>query len=208
MILELTLVKTQTPYSPVGTFLERKRFDVADQVDAMAAVVKFLGDNVDIINSMVVDKNFVSLLSSLKPIPADTFNCIRAILSQSNLDLWAWIVAENEVNAMEPTEEAIEYNVVDYNMSMTESLKFCTKFVMPSENLSYSKLYESIQTSFGLFSPEGNEIFASVANPYDSLLSAIKTIERPIGAVSNNLIVQLSELLKFLGKNMYVVLNQ
>lgn len=208
MILEVTLVKTQTQYLPVGTFLERKRYQIDSEVDAMSAIVKFIGDNIDIMSSMIIDKVFVEKLSTLKSLPADAFACVRSILAQSNIDIWAWVVSETETNASEPTEDSIEYNIVDTNMAMTESMRFCSKIIMPSEALSYTNLYTKIKDTFGLFDETAHPIFTGMSNPYDNLLSAISAVERPTGAVTSSFVSQLADLCKYLGKNIYVVMNQ
>lgn len=208
MILEVNLVKTQASYSPVGVFLERKRYEVNDEVSATSAIIQFLGENNDILNSMMTNKSFVDQISSLKVATADTIACVRAILAQENLDVWAWAISEVEVNPTGPDEDNFEYNIVDNLMAMTESTKFCTKILMAKENISYSRLYKKIAESYNLFSTQLSPIFTGVNDPYSTLVSAIETIEGPTGSVDSSFVGQLSDLCKFLGKSMYVILDK
>lgn len=207
MVLELTLVKTQNQYSPVGTFLERTRYNIENDSDFIAAILKFVSDNISIFNSMISDKAFIDRVTTLKSLTIDEFQCLRYVLTEYNLDIWSWVVAENEVNATSTTEESFEYNIVDETQGMTESLRFCSKILLPSESNLYSSLYSKIYQDFNLFKNSQSPLFEGMNDPYLSLLETVRQIEKPVGAVVPSIINELVQLLQFLGKRIYVINN-
>lgn len=140
MILELTLVKTSVPFSPVGVFLERERVDIQSDNDASTEIIKFIGKCVDIISPMVADKTFIDNLQQLTKLSPDDFRCLRSMLSSYGLDIFTWCVSESEVNGDSVPADSYEYNIVDNLQSMTDSQKMCTKIVVPSESLSFARL--------------------------------------------------------------------
>lgn len=197
MILEVTLVKVPSSTIRVGEFLERKHYNIENDVDALNAMIKFLGENIDILNAALPNKEFVTKITQLKNMNYDLLMSIKYALAQFGLDLWFWIVPETQASSETP-EGTLEYNVKTTTAALGECLFPVQKMLQKADTLKLSEVYGKIRESSQLFSQdEFSGLFNEKFDPLRDLVVAAKDVEGPIGAVSSALVTQITELLEF-----------
>lgn len=206
MILELNLVKVQPGIlsNKVGELLERKTYNVEDDASAVESLIKFLGDNVDSLSAIIPDKDFITRISNLKTLSPDQFASLRFVLVSFGVDVWGWVVAENQ--QLEPvSDDKFEFNVVDKLQHVIDSFNMNTKFQLSKEGMKTSEVYQKISDSFELFSNGESGLFKVDTDPLKNQIAAVKDAEGPLGAAGDQVYAQLENMLFFVGKEIYVI---
>lgn len=206
MILELNLVKVQPGVlsNRVGDLLERKTYNVEDDASAIESLIKFLGDNVDSLSTIIPDKDFVTRISNLKTLSPDQFASLRFVLVSFGVDIWGWVVAENQqLEAV--SEDKFEFNVVDKLQHVIDSFNMDTKFQLSKEGMKTSEVYQKVSDSFELFSNGESGLFKVDTDPLKNQIAAVKDAEGPLGAAGDQAYSQLENMLAFVGKEIYVI---
>lgn len=206
MILELNLVKVQPGVlaNKVGELLERKTYNVEDDASAIESLIKFLGDNVDLLSTIIPDKDFITRISNLKTLSPDQFASLRFVLVSFGIDVWGWVVAENQ-QLESVSDDKFEFNVVDKLQHVIDSFNMDTKFQLAKEGMVTSNVYQKISDSFELFSNGESGLFKNDTDPLKNQIAAVKDAEGPLGAAGDQAYAQLENMLSFVGKEIYVI---
>jgi hypothetical protein len=164
--------------------------------------VKFITENNSVFNAVLTDQKLVGQLQELKTMTVPEFRCLRYILAQRGLDIWAFHVKESgEVNEDDVPAATFEYNVLDSD-AVEGSFPMCLRVVQSQTDNSMVKLYNKIEEAYGLF--EG-PIFSVVQNPMKSMIESMTSDEDALGTVSTMKATVMNSMLDFLHKDVRVL---
>lgn len=202
-VLELTLVKSQRTFSNIFDFVARQRYEINDDNEVMASVLKFIGSNMEIIASATKGNEISDHLRHAQSMNMDEFMSLRFFLSSKfGIDILMWCVAEAEVNPSSIGDGTYEYNVLDENYGTTGYTKLASKIIVPSETMNLAKVYDKIVDMYGLF--EG-PIFQGNDNVLKSDIQTLKEIESLTGELPTQITQHINSILEFTGKRLIVI---
>lgn len=203
-VLELTLVKSNGLTSRMYTFLERTRYQINDDSDLMKCIIKFLGDNADILRSAFSDnEDFVSKVINLQTLNSEELKCLNYVLDKNaGLKLLYWIVEESETNGRIIEPGTFEFNVVNNVYGYTVITRLCTKKILSKQTIKFSDLYEWICREYNLF---GGNLFTEFNNPIMADVEAMRGLADYIGAPDDNIVQHIESILKYMGFEIHCI---
>lgn len=204
MNLELNLVKNTGIYDKVFTLLSRTRVKVSNDSEVMSSILTFIGENINVFDSVFSDKGFVDRLESLDILTNEHLFGLKFIMAQSGIDLIFYTVSDDEDNPVDIPEGMIEYISINNIHSTSLITKFATKFVMSESNLKVSEVYKTMNEIYDNF---GGELLSDLMNPIQSQIQFLERDENYIGVTPTSITNYLNSVFNYLGKDLIVITN-
>jgi hypothetical protein len=204
MNLELNLVKNTGIYDKVFTLLSRTRVKVSNDSEVMSSILTFIGENINVFDSVFSDKGFVDRLENLDTLTNEHLFGLKFIMAQSGIDLIFYTVSDDEDNPVDIPEGMIEYISINNIHSTSLITKFATKFVMSESNLKVSEVYKTMNEIYDNF---GGELLSDLMNPIQSQIQFLERDENYIGVTPTSITNYLNSVFNYLGKDLIVITN-
>jgi hypothetical protein len=204
MNLELNLVKNTGIYDKVFTLLSRTRVKVSNDSEVMSSILSFIGENINVFDSVFSDKGFVDRLENLDTLTNEHLFGLKFIMAQSGIDLIFYTVSDDEDNPVDIPEGMIEYISINNIHSTSLITKFATKFVMSESNLKVSEVYKTMNEIYDNF---GGELLSDLMNPIQSQIQFLERDENYIGVTPTSITNYLNSVFNYLGKDLIVITN-
>lgn len=174
MNLEVTLVGTNNYPSKDVIFIDRNRYKVNNDSEALDSICKFIADHISDLTARISDMKLINRLETLKSLTIDQFSALRLLLIFKGVDIMVVYVSDSETNKSEIPANSIEVNVIDRNNIIGSFIPFATKITQLRENFKISKVYKDMLSMYGLFT--GN-FFDGLYNPVKSAISTVEAAE-------------------------------
>ncbi len=204
MNLELNLVKNTGIYDKVFTLLSRTRVKASNDSEVMSSILTFIGENINVFDSVFSDKGFVDRLETLDTLTNEHLFGLKFIMAQSGIDLIFYTVSDDEDNPVDIPEGMIEYISINNIHSTSLITKFATKFVMSESNLKVSEVYKTMNEIYDNF---GGELLSDLMNPIQSQIQFLERDENYIGVTPTSITNYLNSVFNYLGKDLIVITN-
>jgi hypothetical protein len=204
MNLELNLVKNAGIYDKVFTLLSRTRVKVSNDSEVMSSILAFIGENINVFDSVFSDKGFVDRLESLDTLTNEHLFGLKFIMAQSGIDLIFYTVSDDEDNPVDIPEGLLEYISINSIHSTSLITKFATKFVMSESSLKVSEVYKTMNEIYDNF---GGELLSDLMNPIQSQIQFLERDENYIGVTPTSITNYLNSVFNYLGKDLIVITN-
>jgi len=188
MNLELTLVRTNGYPSKDVNFIDRNRYKVNNDSEALDSICKFISDHIGDLTAMISDNKLINKLETLKSLTIDQFSALRILMIFKGVDILAVYVSDNEVNVTEPPANSIEVNLIDRNNIIGSFIPFATKITQLRDEFKVSRVFKDALSMYGLFT---GELFDGLFNPVKSNLQSIETLESTQVASGNAIAVSI-----------------
>lgn len=204
MNLELNLVKNTGIYDKVFTLLSRTRVKASNDSEVMSSILAFIGENINVFDSVFSNKGFVDRLESLDTLTNEHLFGLKFIMAQSGIDLIFYTVSDDEDNPVDIPEGVLEYISINDIHSTSLITKFATKFVMSESGLKVSEVYKTMNEVYDNF---GGELLSDLMNPIQSQIQFLERDENYIGVTPTSITNYLNSVFNYLGKDLIVITN-
>jgi hypothetical protein len=186
----------------MAKFLVRSRYEVSNDGEVLAAVTKFIADNISSFQAALTDSRLIANLQNLNGLTINELFGLKYMFALKGIDLWIYYVSENAINEVDVDPGMFEYNVLDYTAITGSFVPMCTKFVQSSSENSIVKLYSDIADAYGLF--EGR-LFTSMNNPLKKMIEEMRHDETALGVVATMKTTYVNSILDYLKKEIKVI---
>lgn len=204
MNLELNLVKNTGIYDKVFTLLSRTRVKASNDSEVMSSILAFIGENINVFDSVFSDKGLVDRLENLDTLTNEHLFGLKFIMAQSGIDLIFYTVSDDEDNPVDIPEGVLEYISINDIHSTSLITKFATKFVMSESGLKVSEVYKTMNEVYDNF---GGELLSDLMNPIQSQIQFLERDENYIGVTPTSITNYLNSVFNYLGKDLIVITN-
>ncbi len=204
--VNLMSISTADSNTMVGRCVARSRFSRETLgVGIMEFVKRFLGENLDTLETAVKSSELVSLINSDDTsFSTNDFRSINYLLSQVGYKVTIWNVADDEENAVGvPSGEVVEWNIVNHNFIQND-YPTATK-LMPDTTMAMSDVLKKIVEQCGLFNKEK---FAGIRDPFAPLLANLEQEKKITGRINASITTQIYNLLSQMGIEVFCAISE
>lgn len=204
MTIELNLVFSQGIYASVFSLLARQRTKIESTEDTMAAVLKFLNDNSEVLRDTLSDEDLINRIISTEFLTISEFMSLKYLLASSGVDVLVYEVADLEVDPESIPEDQTEYMIIN-DLDITNGVKLASKFVVPSKEIDLYSVYAKAIEVGNFFT---TELTKGYKNPLLNALSTLKQSEQLLGNSPVGITTAIESMLKYLGISIVAITNQ
>jgi hypothetical protein len=204
--VNLMSISTADANTMVGRCVARSRFSRETLgVGIMEFVKRFLGENLDTLETAVKSSELVSLINSDDTsFSTNDFRSINYLLNQVGYKVTIWNVADDEENAVGvPSGEVVEWNIVNHNFIQND-YPTATK-LMPDTTMAMSDVLKKIVEQCGLFNKEK---FAGIRDPFAPLLANLEQEKKVTGRINASITTQIYNLLSQMGIEVFCAISE
>lgn len=204
MNLEINLVKINGIHDKVATLLSRTRVNVAGDSEVMKALTDFIASNINVFDSAISDRGFVSNLEGLDNLTNEQLYGIKYAMAQSGIDLIFYAVSDNEDNPSEIPDGLMEYIAINNIHATSTITKFATKFIISESDIRVSQIYKTMNELYGNFD---SDALIGRVNPISEQLDYLSQDENYVGVTPLSITNYLNSVFDYLGKELIVITN-
>jgi len=198
-MIEVSLYIIPTVDSTVGRLVSRSRYSKENMGVSVPNFVKgFLKDNLNEFSSALKNPELENLINSDTTMTMRDIACLNYYLQKVGFTLKIQNVTDDEENASDIPEGAVEWNIIDYNFIQNDyptALK-----ITPSESEDTIDILERVIKQSGLFDESK---FSGVKNPFTPVMASLKSIRDTMGSVNAGLLTQVYTILDRAGVKVF-----
>ena len=204
MTIELSLVRTASINGTEFDFIARSRYAVENEEALKASIVAFIKNNFAHIKAKLGDSPLAVNLETLTTITTPEFYSLKYLLANEGLDILLWGVSDNEINADIVSEGISEYNFVDSNFMLLDTVPLCTKMNFPKEDDRLGEAYNKMNEIYGLFR---GDLFEGTQSPLDLQMQSIAEFSAVTGTFPRSVSEHVRDIFAYCNKKIFIINN-